>query len=131
MRPRLILFIPGFLWFILIFVLLILPGSDIPEVHFLDGIYFDKWVHIGLFAGLVFLFSFPFKKYAYHRNRVYINIAIGSFIYGVAMEFVQKYFASQRSFDFTDMLADGVGCLLGYAFIQYQLARRLRKAENK
>jgi VanZ family protein len=32
------------------------------------------------------------------------------------MEFVQKYFVSNRSFDIGDILADGVGSFLGSAF---------------
>ena len=37
-------------------------------------------------------------------------------LYGIAMEFVQKYFIPLRSFDLMDILADGVGCIAGYFF---------------
>lgn len=106
-----------------------MPGSDIPEFNFFDVIHFDKWVHAGLFATLTFLLSFPFKKYLPRNHFVYIAIPIAALIYGILMEFVQKYF--QRDYDVADMVADGVGCLMGYAFIQFQLSRRLKKAENK
>ena len=129
MKPPITLFIPGFLWFVLTFILLTLPGKDIPDIQFLDGVYFDKWVHVGLFALLTFLFSFPYKKYLQQKN-IYILIAVCAFIYGVLMEFVQKFFVTNRSFDTTDMIADGIGCLLAYLFIQFQLRRRL-KASNK
>ena len=39
-----------------------LPGSDMPKVGWLDKIYFDKWVHIGMFGVLTFLFCCPFYK---------------------------------------------------------------------
>ena len=37
-------------------------------------------------------------------------------LYGIAMEFVQKYFIPFRSFDFGDIIADGIGCVAGYYF---------------
>ncbi len=55
-------FIPAIFWFMATTVLLILPGPDIPSVGFLDKIYFDKWVHAGLFGGMTFLFSYAFIK---------------------------------------------------------------------
>jgi hypothetical protein len=56
-------FIPGIAWFFVILVLICLPGSKIPTVEtWLNDIYFDKWVHTGLFAVLVFLFIYPVSK---------------------------------------------------------------------
>ena len=58
MKPKFILFVPAIAWVIIVTVLLVLPGPDIPDVSFLDEIYFDKWVHAGLFCGLTFLIQF-------------------------------------------------------------------------
>jgi hypothetical protein len=44
----------------------------------------------------------------------------------VAMEYVQKYIAFERDFDYFDMVADGVGCIIGY-FVSTVLKRRLEK----
>jgi len=86
-----------------------MPGSDVPSVPFLDFIYFDKWVHIGMFAILTFLWSFPFLKTEFASPKLFVGIALCSIIYGVLMEYVQKYFAFERDFDILDMLADSVG----------------------
>lgn len=130
MKPKLTLFIPAILWFIITTVLLVLPGPDIPQVSFLDVIYFDKWVHAGLFGGMTFLFSFPFIKISKSTNKLLIYIAILCALYGVAMEYVQKYLVFERDFDYFDMLADSVGCILAY-FADIILKQRLEKKSAK
>jgi VanZ family protein len=47
------------------------------------------------------------------KIRYFIQIAIYFFIYGIAMELVQKYLIPNRSFDLKDILADGLGCGVG------------------
>ncbi len=81
-------------------------------------IYFDKWVHIGLFAGLVFLFCLPFRKQFFLQASALLADNCLAVVYGVAMEYVQEYFTEGRSFDVTDMMADAVGCLLGYSIFR-------------
>ena len=49
-------FIPGIAWFFVVLVLLCLPGKDIPGTSWLDKIFFDKWVHAGIFGLLALLF---------------------------------------------------------------------------
>lgn len=130
MKPKFSLFIPAILWFIITTVLLVLPGPDIPSVSFLDIIYFDKWVHAGLFGGMTFLFSFPFIRKYKAPKKLLIYIAILSALYGVAMEYVQKYIAFERDFDYFDMAADAVGCIIGY-FACTILKRRLKRTSEK
>jgi len=43
-------------------------------------------------------------------------IALGSGVYGVIMEYVQKYFIPNRSFDIGDILADTIGSIAGLVF---------------
>ena len=124
MKPRFIAFIPGALWFLLIYRLLTMPASNVPSWPFLDKLYFDKWVHCGLFAVLIFLFSFPFKNFFPHYNILYLLISILGLLYGIGMEYVQKYFTTDRDFEILDMVADGVGCLFGFLFIQWQLKKK-------
>jgi len=118
-------FLPAFLWFILIFILLIIPGKNLPEVTFLDKIYFDKWVHITLFAVQVHLSYTALKKIYPFSSPVFLNAALYAWLYGIAMEFVQKYWVPNRSFDITDIIADGVGCFIAYLIFRkkYKKAR--------
>lgn len=112
-------FLPGIFWTLLVAVLLTLPGSAFPEEDWLDKIWFDKWVHIGLFAAFVVIWSWGFKRSHTAATRlpaVFLLLAILSAIYGTGMEFVQKYWVTNRSFDGGDILADLAGAILGYFF---------------
>ena len=46
----------------------------------------------------------------------FIVIALLALAYGIGMEFVQKYFVLNRSFDVGDILADAGGCAVGWFF---------------
>lgn len=115
------------IWFIVSTFLLIIPGTAFPKENWLDKIWFDKWVHIGMFGILVVLWCWAMqKKYAavsMVRN-LFIIIAFICLAYGIAMEFVQKYFIINRSFDGGDIIADAAGCLLG---VWFSLRRFVKK----
>ena len=105
-------------WFILSLVLFTLPGSAFPKEDWLDKIFFDKWVHTGLFAVLVILwclswYSFKTTATAGKLLRAFIIIGILFLGYGIAIEFIQKYWVVNRSFDVGDIIADGIGSAIG------------------
>jgi VanZ family protein len=106
-------FFIAFLWLIIVTILLTLPGSAFPKENWFDKIWLDKWIHIFLFAGLVFLWA-----RAVGKN--YPMIAILALLYGIGMEFVQLYFVRNRSFDKGDIAGDGIGALLGWLFVWYR-----------
>jgi VanZ family protein len=97
-------------WFIIMCVLFFLPGSDLPQANWMDAIYVDKLVHIGLFAILTFLCRSSFDLDLNHYNWMLLLTAI---FYGLAVEFIQKYCIPNRSFDLFDLLADTAGSILG------------------
>jgi VanZ family protein len=103
-------------WLIISTILLTIPGTKFPKDDWLSKIWFDKWVHIGLFALLVFLWCwFLFSRTIDHKklSAGFLLIAITGLAYGATMELVQKYFVVNRSFDGGDIIADGIGCILG------------------
>ena len=109
-------FTPPILWLIISTLLLSVPGSDIPHVRFLDFPYSDKLIHVGMFALLSALFSYPFTLAAEDfivLRKKFTTTAMCVLAYGVLMEFVQKYFVPGRSFDFLDIVSDGIGSLAG------------------
>ena len=112
-------FIPGIAWFFILLFLMCLPGSDVPSVGWLDKIYFDKWVHIGVFALLVTLFCWPFYRSNYssqQRIQLFLKIAIAASVWGIATEFIQKFFVPGRDFDIYDWISDTIGAVIGYWF---------------
>ncbi len=108
-------------WFIITVVLMTLPGSTLPKSHFFDVIHMDKWVHIGMFSILVYLVLLGINAFSANSSAaVLLLVPLAGVAYGTAMEFVQKYWVSNRSFDLWDIVADSVGCFLAYGFFRWQ-----------
>ena len=126
---RFISFLPAILWFVISVILLALPGNDLPQSHFFDIPFFDKYIHTIMFFLLTSLFCYPFifsgKKTAVITSS-FLIVTVCAVIYGVAMEFVQKYLVYGRSFDLTDILFDGVGSVAGLAVVSLILKKKNR-----
>jgi VanZ family protein len=97
-------------WLLVMTVLFFLPGSDLPKASWMDGIYIDKWVHTGLFAGLLFLWRSSFNWNWNNYNSILLLLAL---LYGLSVEIVQGQWISNRSFDLFDLLCDMIGSVLG------------------
>ncbi len=114
-------FLAAVAWFIISVILLTLPGTAFPQEDWLDKIWFDKWVHIGMFGLLVILWCLAIRSLrkgnsSQYLVRVFWITAIIFVGYGIIMEFIQKNFIPYRSFDLGDILADAVGCFAGLIF---------------
>lgn len=110
-------FWPAVILFIIATVLLCLPGDEFPKKSWLDKIYFDKWVHVGLFATLVLAWSLPTIyriKTQPTLKKALIGIAAGFIVYGIIIEIIQGRYIPFRSFSVDDMVADAIGCGLGF-----------------
>ena len=106
-------------WLILSTILLTLPGSSFPKENWLDRIWLDKWVHIGMFCIMVVLWCWSASFYfirSKQLKKIFILVALLFTGYGIGMEFIQRYFISNRSFDLGDIIADAVGCMGGFLF---------------
>lgn len=112
---------PAIGWFLLTTFLLVLPGSAFPKETWLSKIQFDKIVHIGIFAVMVWLFCRAFYQKALTKKNsyIFILIAVVAIIYGLLMEFVQKNYVPNRSFDKGDLIADAIGAIAGYIFSRW------------
>jgi VanZ family protein len=97
-------------WLLIMCVLFFLPGSAFPSENWLAEIYFDKLVHIGLFAVLIFLWRSAFDLEFANYNLVLLFSAL---LFGLAVEFIQRYFVVNRDFDLYDVVADMAGGVLG------------------
>lgn len=120
-------FIPGIFWFLLVLILLCLPGSDLPKVDdWLNKIYFDKWVHIGLFSVLAFLFMWPFLISLIDPKEKWLSvvrIALAASIWGLTTEFIQRFYIPGRSFDLFDWAADSFGALISLIFAKVRFLK--------
>ena len=105
---------------ILIFFILTSPIDISNQTsHWFDGLTIDKMIHIVLFGSLV-LSIFTYFQYSnilgLKTIRAKALALIFCILYGIGMEYYQKYFVPSRSFDVLDMLADAMGALLALPF---------------
>lgn len=102
-------------WTLLTIFLLCLSGSDIPSQGVFSTPGIDKVVHVTLFGGIVLLggFNLYFRRYEKTKWRnIIVMLTLFSIALGIGLEFLQKYYIPNRSFDIFDMCADAAGAVL-------------------
>ncbi|MDR2237363.1 MAG: VanZ family protein [Chryseobacterium sp.] len=102
-------------WAFLTYMLL-RPGEENHEYWFMfSGI--DKVLHLSIFAALGFSFiaAFPRIRFSY-----FLQIIL---IYAFLTEILQEEMGLGRSMETLDIVADAIGCLIGY-FIYKALIKR-------
>ncbi len=79
-----------------------------------------------MFGILCYLFSYPFlvggKDVQAIQRKIFI-ITIAGIVYGTVMEFVQKYWIPNRSFEIWDIAADSTGCLVAFFYCRRYLKK--------
>jgi len=104
------------LWAVLILILSLISGDQIPEVSFWEIISIDKAAHIFMYATLVFLLTTGFKRqYSNGWLRFYAKSTafwIGMF-YGLVLEIIQLLICTDRFFEIGDIIANSIGCIFG------------------
>ncbi|RFM29884.1 VanZ family protein [Deminuibacter soli] len=125
MKNKWLVILAAVIWFLVTVYLMTIPGNSLPKSPFFELIHVDKWVHIGMFSILVFLFMQGTRLfYKQQQPKAMLAIAVAGVLYGIAMEFVQKYWTVGRSFDITDIIADAVGCIIAYIYVRYLIKRK-------
>jgi VanZ family protein len=112
-------FIPALLWGLAIFILCVIPGKDIPSFDWGDLFSTDKLAHALFYFILVVLVAWGYKK----NNTSYsiLKISIYCILYGIGLEFAQKYLCVDRFFEVLDMIANSVGAIIAYLLIHYSV----------
>lgn len=102
-------------WAFLTYMLL-KPGQENQEYWFMfSGI--DKVLHICIFALLSFLFTSAFPKIKFYYTFQII------LIYAFLTEILQEEMNMGRSMESMDIIADTVGCLIGYYIYKVLIKR--------
>jgi VanZ family protein len=118
------LFIP-LAWTITIQVLLCLPGSTLPDTSGFFAIpNLDKVVHIIIFGTLVGLWCFYFSRKISSPQKLkltfFIVFLLAAFN-GIIIEYIQKYYIPNRTFDQGDIIADILSAAIAYGICNVKL----------
>ena len=128
MKSTKLYFIPAIIFSIISAFLLLMPGSDLPSSELFELIYFDKWVHVGIFGLLTLLWGGPYIWIVIQPAKQFLIIVVLIISYGISIEFLQKYYTEDRNFDLFDIIADSIGVLLAY-YVLLQLYKAHKKNE--
>jgi VanZ family protein len=113
--------IPALVWAATIFVLSSLPGSAYPKT---DVVGADKIVHFGLYGILSALSVRGLARATGLKTLALIAAGAAlATLYGMTDEFHQRFVPGRNS-DWADVLADGIGALLGASVTVAVLRRR-------
>ena len=116
-------FIPAILWAATIFVLSSFPGSAYPTTTLWNA---DKLVHIALYAPLGAFCAYALARVSALRPALIVVAAAAlATVYGMSDE-LHQWFVPGRNSDWNDVIADGIGSLVGAAVTTVVAALRLR-----
>ena len=100
------------LYIAIITILSVIPASDMPTIIVFP--YFDKFVHLCMYAGLSFLMLWLLNEKT--NKSKYSLILLMVFGWGLLMEFIQEISHLGRSFDIFDIIANLLGFIPGLLF---------------
>lgn len=118
------------IWAILVLILISSPMPDVTDSrHSFPGI--DKLVHTGFFFVFTVLMFFGSLMNGNEPNLIsWPNVMVLFFAssFAVGTELIQKFFTSNRQFEYWDIFADHVGIGMGYfAYLVLVLAIKKTK----
>lgn len=111
-------YLPAIICTIAIFILSTNVSVQLPSVQFND-----KIGHLIAYAVLVLLWGWGIYKAKSQRltNNLILSILLGGLVYGIFLEIVQYSFFPNRYFEYGDILADFLGCVIGSIGIRFFL----------
>lgn len=113
------------LWALCLLLLTLMPGKNMPNLDLWWLIAFDKAAHFFFFSVLMMLTIIGFRKqyrYITLRNHAERGALIACVGFGASIEVIQSMIPG-RSVEYEDIIANILGCLLGYGiyYLIYKL----------
>mgnify|MGYP000949341393 CR=1 FL=1 len=122
----------GIAWTLLILLVCLMPGDNLPSSSFLSFKGADKVIHSTLYLVLIILVGSGLVNYfhsSYSRNRIFVIAFLYCLFLGVGIEFIQSVFVAGRVGDIFDVLANGIGASVGAIILITQLNKRIEKTK--
>ncbi|MBP5456640.1 MAG: VanZ family protein [Paludibacteraceae bacterium] len=104
--------------------------SESGEQLFTLTFFRDTIGHFFFYALFAFTLFFDLRRCwskmsPQKQNCITLAIPIG---FGIFMEFVQKYLFPPRAFEWSDIMANSFGCILGFLIARYYNKRKAKKS---
>lgn len=101
------------LWAIIILILCLMPGKDLPGI---DIFQFDKIAHLGVYIILSLLMHYGWRKqssFSWFHKQTVLKILVLTASYGFMVEVLQGALTVDRQFDLLDAIANATGAVIG------------------
>ncbi len=118
-------------WAVSILFLCLIDTKELPSVTYLELMEFDKLVHIVLFGLLMLSCTVALRKQtriAWAQKNAMVIALLFSIVYGSVIEVVQFFMVQDRTGELYDVLANGIGALLGILFFRIIYGKELFRA---
>ena len=114
----------GLAWTLLILLVCLMPGDNLPSSSFFCFKGADKLIHFTLYLVLLILIGkglVSYFKSSYSSTRIIVISYLYCLFLGIGIEFIQSVFVAGRLGDFFDVLANAIGSSIGVFILLAQL----------
>lgn len=121
------------LWALLILILSLIGGIQLPDYTIFNLFTFDKIIHIGMYGTLTFLLINVLRKqgkWLWLQKKSLWYAFLFAWLYGTLIECMQAFLIPNRFGDFYDTIANLVGGIFGILAFQI-LQNRTTLTGNK
>ncbi|MBJ7428629.1 MAG: VanZ family protein [Bacteroidia bacterium] len=109
----------AYLWAIIVTGLCGTNGSNLPHFEFSSLIRIDKVAHLLLFGTETYLIAIAARKV--NQVKTNFQIIFPAFLigtgFGILIEILQATVFTNRTFDYLDMVANTLGCLIAWLLL--------------
>jgi len=99
------------LWTLLIFYLCLDDSPNVPKITFQ---YKDKVVHFIFYFVFVYFWAKSLKNIRFNYTLIILVLAL---ILGITIEVLQENFTVNRTFDWYDILANSIGAIASFTYV--------------
>lgn len=114
--------IASIIWAGIILLLSGLPSGNFPDLSFWYFLTFDKFAHAFFYAVLVVLITIgevKHHRFSSKRSQSVLKGLVVGFAYGFLIELLQAFLFVSRSADWTDVIANTIGCFVGVIYFKW------------
>lgn len=115
----------AYIWAIIVTCACGTNGNNLPHFEFSSLLRIDKIAHLFLFGTETYLIAIATKKQSSHKRSftiIFPAFLIGT-CFGIVIEILQATVFPNRTFDYMDMVANTIGCLLAWIVLNYQFKK--------
>jgi len=112
-------YLPAFIWALVITYLSTQGGISLPQSLW-DLVAVDKFGHAFVYGMLVMLLFYGNHKHDLELSVRNVSVVlIVCILFGILLEFIQLWFYPNRFFEYLDIIANIIGCILGYMVYKF------------